>query len=275
MKLGIVVAYYRELQTIRDVLNAFEHIKTPFQVYLVEDCSPVSFQEIIDEYGDKPWFNHLRNEVNRGSAFGFNRGVKAALDDDCDLIAINDSDDIAYPDKFKLQIEAFENDPDLMLLGSAADMVDQDTDELLWQCSHPTDDKTIKRQHKLNSTFVHSTVVYRREVFEKVGFYREGVYMPDYDMLTRVLDAGCKAANLPDVLLRYNIRQDSQSVSRPKKLIRSRMAIQLRYFNLLNIWCYVGLARSCLAYLMPGKSTTQIKAFIFQNLHQKVATENK
>ena len=275
MKLGIVIAYYRELSTIRGVLNAFEHINTPFSVYLVEDCSPISFQEIIDEYGDKPWFNHLRNEVNQGCAFGFNRGVKAALADNCDLIAINDSDDIAYRDKFRLQIEAFKADPDLMVLGGAADMVDQDTDELLWKCYHPSSDSEIKRQHKLNSTFVHSTVVYRREVFEKVGFYREDAYMPDYEMLTRVLDAGCKAGNLPQVVLRYNIRQDSQSVSRPKRLIRSRMATQIRYFHLFNIWCYIGLARSCIAYLMPGSSTTTIKKFVYRNLHPADVADNE
>ena len=237
MKLGIVIAYYQELQTIDAVLDAFKHIEVPFNVYLIEDCSPKSVQPILDKWGDKPWFKYMSNEVNKGCPFGLNRGVKAALADGCEFIAINDSDDIAYANKFKLQLALLENDPELMLVGGAADMVDQDTDELLWRCYHPTTNKVIHRQHRLNSTFIHSTVVYRASLFEDVGFYKEDAYMPDYEMLTRIVHKGHKAANVPDVVMRYNIRQDSQSVLRPARLIRSRIATQVRYFDLFNVWC--------------------------------------
>ena len=64
--------------------------------------------------------------------------------------------------------------------------------------------------------------------------------------------------------MRYNIRQDSQSVLRPARLIRSRMATQVRYFDPFNVWCYVGLARSCLAYMMPGKSVTRLKTWFYK-----------
>lgn len=264
MKLGIVIAYYQELQTIDAVLDAFKHIDVPFNVYLVEDCSPKPFQPVLDKWGNKPWFHHLSNEVNRGLPFGLNRGIKAALADGCEFIAINDSDDIAYPEKFKLQLELLEKDPDLMLVGGGADMVDQDTDELLWRCVHPTTNDAIHRQHRLNSTFVHSTVIYRAKIFEKVGFYREDAYMPDFEMLTRILHGGFKAANVPEVVMRYNIRQDSQSVKRPWRLIRSRMATQIRYFDFSNLWCYVGLTRSCLAYLLPGKTATRLKTWLYK-----------
>lgn len=264
MKLGIVIAYYQELQTIDAVLGAFKHIEVPFKVYLIEDCSPKPVQPILEKWGDKPWFTHLPNEVNKGCAYGFNRGVKAAIADGCEFIAINDSDDIAYPDKFKLQLALLESDPELMLVGAAADMIDQDTDELLWRCHHPTTNEAIQRQHRLNSTFIHSTVVYRAELFDKVGFYREDAYMPDYELLTRIVHSGYKTANIPEVMLRYNIRQDSQSVSRPARLIRSRMATQIRYFDPLNIWCYLGLARSCLAYMLPGKTSTRLKTWFYK-----------
>jgi len=262
MKLGIVIAYYQELQTIDAVLDAFKHIEVPFNVYLIEDCSPKSVQPILDKWGDKPWFNHLANEVNQGCAFGFNRGVQAALADGCEFIAINDSDDIAYPNKFKLQLEMLENDPELMLVGGAADMVDQDTDELLWRCYHPTESNQIHRQHRLNSTFIHSTVVYRADLFEKVGFYKQDSYMPDYELLSRILHQGFKVANVPEIVIRYNIRQDSQSVSRPARLIRSRIATQIRYFEPLNIWCYLGLMRSGFAYMLPGKTSTRLKTWV-------------
>ena len=264
MKLGIVIAYYQELQTIDAVLDAFKHIEVPFNVYLIEDCSPKSVQPILDKWGDKPWFKYLSNEVNKGCAFGLNRGVEAALADGCEFVAINDSDDIAYANKFKLQLALLESDPELMLVGGAADMVDQDTDELLWRCYHPTTNEVIRRQHRLNSTFIHSTVVYRASLFEDVGFYKEDAYMPDYELLSRIIHKGHKVANVPEVVMRYNIRQDSQSVSRPARLIRSRMATQVRYFDPLNIWCYLGLVRSCFAYMLPGKSSTRLKTWFYK-----------
>ncbi|MEM8839153.1 MAG: glycosyltransferase family 2 protein [Pseudomonadota bacterium] len=264
LKLGVVTAYHNEVETIGQVVKVIAATKTPFLFFLVDDCSTKPPHAVLEEYGDEPWFHYLRNEDNLGPVGSLNRGIKAALAEGVDLVAINDADDISYPNRFSDQLSAFTADPDLMIVGGGADMADHDTGRILWRCHHPSDDASIRRRNTINSTFVHSTVVYRRAVFEKVGFYDASQYALDYDMITRVLAAGCKAANVPSLVLRYNIRAGSMSLSRRRAQLASRLSVQLKHFNPLNWRSYWGITRSTLAFLVPRDSVNRMKMLLFR-----------
>lgn len=270
MTLAIVTTYYNEVETIDDVVAAIANAPSPFSFYLIDDCSSKPPENVIRQFGKEDWFHYLRNDKNKGPVFGLNRGIKAALADGAKFIAINDSDDISYKNRFPKQLEAFKNDPDLMIIGGGADFIDQETDKLLWNTQHPSDNETIHRKNKINSTFIHSTVMYRAQVFEKVGFYREGFYALDYEMITRVLAAGCKAANLPETVLKYNVRENSMSVSKRRTQIASRISVQLKHIELFNLWSLWGLVRSILAYVAPNKAASRIKAA----LHHRKTTSS-
>ncbi|MEP3266505.1 MAG: glycosyltransferase [Hyphomicrobiales bacterium] len=259
MTLAIVTTYYNEVETIDDVVTAIAKAPSPFALYLIDDCSSKPPENVLTRYGDEEWFHYFRNDENKGTVFGLNRGIKAALADGAKFIAINDSDDISYDNRFPKQLEALNNDPDLMIIGGGADFTDQETDQLLWNTQHPSDNANIHRRNKINSVFVHSTVIYRAEVFEKVGFYREGVYALDYEMITRLLATGCKAANLPETVLKYNVRENSMSVSKRRTQIASRLKVQLAHINIFNPWSLWGIVRSMMAYLTPDRMLSNLK----------------
>lgn len=268
MTLAIVSTYYNEVETIDEVVAAIAKAPSPFAFYLVDDCSSKPPENVLARYGDEDWFHYLRNDENKGPVFGLNRGIKAALADGAEFIGINDSDDISYENRFPEQLKALKSDPDLMIIGGAADFTDQETGQVLWNIQHPSDNETIHRNNKINSTFVHSTVTYRAEVFEKIGFYQEGVYALDYEMISRVLAHGCKAANLPETVLKYNVRENSMSVSKRRTQVASRLAVQLKHIKIFNLWSWWGICRSVLAYLAPNKAASNLKAA----LHQRKTT---
>lgn len=262
MTLAVVTTYYNEVETIGDVVDAIARTTSPFTFYLIDDCSSKPPENVLQRYYDAPWFHYLRNETNKGPVFSLNRGIKEALCNGASFVAINDADDISYDNRFEAQLKAFEADPQLMLIGGGADFTDQETGSLLWRTRHPTDNADIRRHNKINSTFVHSTVTYRACVFEKVGFYREGVYALDYEMITRVLGAGCKAANLPEPVLKYNVRPNSMSVSKRRSQVASRLSVQLEHFEPFNIWSHWGILRSMLAYIAPNNAASNTKTML-------------
>ena len=56
---------------------------------------------------------------------------------------------------------------------------------------------------------VHPTIVFRRDVWTKLGGYREFAPAADYDFLLRALEHSVPVANLPYVLLEYRIHSQS------------------------------------------------------------------
>ncbi|MDP1086604.1 amylovoran biosynthesis protein AmsE, partial [Klebsiella pneumoniae] len=51
------------------------------------------------------------------------------------------------------------------------------------------------------SPFNHMTVAYKKSVIDKVGGYQHHLYMEDYNLWLRVIGAGYKVGNHPNVLL--------------------------------------------------------------------------
>ncbi|MEP3233920.1 MAG: glycosyltransferase [Hyphomicrobiales bacterium] len=262
MTLAVITTYYNEVETIGEVVDAIAKTEAAFDLYLIDDCSTKPPSDVLERYGNEPWFHYLKNEKNMGPVFGLNRGIKKALENGATFIAINDSDDVTYDNRFPETLAAFNADPELMIVGGGADFTDHDTGELLWQTNHPSENDAIHRQNWLNSAFVHSTVTYRAEVFNKVGFYREGCYALDYDMITRVLTSGVKAANLPSIVLKYNVRENSMSVSKRRKQVSSRLSVQLRHFSLFNPLSWLGIIRSSLAYIAPNNAPSNAKTLL-------------
>lgn len=269
MTLAILTTYYNEVETIDEVVDAIAITPVPFTLYFVDDCSSKPPTNVLKRYGNEDWFHYMRNSENKGQVFGLNKAIKLAIANGAEFIAINDADDISYENRFTKQLQTFADDPDLMIVGGAADFTDQETGKLLWQTRHACDNKTIHRHNKINSTFIHSTVMYRASIFDEVGLYNEDAYANDYDMISRVLASGCKAANLPDVVLRYNIRDDSMSVSKRRTQVASRLRVQLKHIKPFDPWSLWGIMRSLIAYIAPNKAASNIKAafYCLKNKH--------
>lgn len=263
-KLAVVTPYHNDIETIEAVMDGLISNNVALEWYLVDDASSKPPTPILEKLKDSGWFTYIRNEDNIGGAASLTLGIKCAIAEGANLIAINDADDISYPNRFPEQIKAFEEDPDLMVIGGAADMVDFDTGELLWRAYHPETDSEIRRKNRLNAAFVHSTITYRSGVFEKCGDYRANTIAYDYDFISRVLSHGCKARNLSSCVLKYNIRRNSISVSKRRRQVSYRLKTQLRVFDPLNVWSYIGVARTIAAYMVSSSVTNSTKSLLYQ-----------
>jgi glycosyltransferase involved in cell wall biosynthesis len=117
------------------------------------------------------------------------------------FIARMDADDVALPDRLEKQLDFMLDNPDVTVCGTAAVLIDEQDRET--GLHRPvTGPRNVRILLDYATPLFHPTWLIRRGILEKVPGYRE-MYAEDYDFLARIVDAGGRLENIPDVGLRY------------------------------------------------------------------------
>jgi hypothetical protein len=131
-----------------------------------------------------------------------------------------DSDDVALPHRFEAQVRALRENPDVVVVGGAYDLIDA-AGRLLRREWPPEDDATLQNRCLAGATPICQPVaMIRRTAMEKVGGYDpQAPQAEDLDMWLRLGEIGTLTA-LPQVLLRYRQHADSISEMRADEQAR-------------------------------------------------------
>ena len=136
-----------------------------------------------------------------------NKAIKMAK---YDLIARMDADDISYSNRLEVQLgELLRRDLDLI----GCNIVRFTENKILDFSNYPTSTKAINKSIMYTSVIAHPTWLIRRDVFNRVGLYRDFYSCEDYDFLLRSRKKEIKMGNVKDVLLKYRVNQFSISNS--------------------------------------------------------------
>ena len=147
---------------------------------------------------------HVVTKPNTGLADTLNVGLEAARGE---LAARMDADDIAHPERLRRQVEEFEADPDLVLLGT---QIQRFGDQGRLSSSHfPESHHRIRRELlRGQHAMCHPSIMVRRAVALTCGGYWDYGVAEDWDLFLRLSEAG-SIANTPDVLLSYRFHDSS------------------------------------------------------------------
>lgn len=126
----------------------------------------------------------------------------------------HDSDDLSEPSKLATLVEVLESEPDIGGLGCDARYFDdQGADRGAPSIEH--DPRRIRQTFGTVNSMIHSATLFRRELLETVGGYRESFRtVDDYDLFARALLAGFWLANLPFPLHRIRLHAESVGSTR-------------------------------------------------------------
>lgn len=129
-----------------------------------------------------------------------NRGIGESR---APLIARMDADDIAMPDRLRLQLEFLESHGDYVAVGSNANVIDEDG-HYVFTTAQPLDDETL-RARLPKTPLIHPSSVFRKAAFEAAGKYCEQmITAQDTVLFNRLMQCG-KVANLAEPLIEYRI----------------------------------------------------------------------
>ncbi len=143
-------------------------------------------------------------------------------------IARMDSDDIALPDRCAKQLALFENDtasahPLALVSGTIAEF---DRGRITGLRSLPCRYEEILAFAQKRNPMNHMAVMLRRSAVLAVGNYHPIRGAEDYELWVRLLQAGYRAENLPDVLV--YARTDNGMIARRGGIAYARAALQLQ-----------------------------------------------
>lgn len=228
-KISVVMSVYNGSnfldQSIQAILN---QTFRDFEFIIIDDASTDETPEIIRYFANQDSrIRAFRNEKNIGPA-GFiknlNTGCKEARGK---YIARIDHDDISRKDRFQLQYDFLENNPDIFIVGAALRRVDE-TGNNLGEMRAPLDNDNIRNTMPKKISLYHPVIMFRKEFY--TDFYREKMrYCEDYDFYFRIMTDDLKMANLDECLLEYRILQNSLSREQDK-VIKNLFINQAKVF---------------------------------------------
>jgi hypothetical protein len=118
-----------------------------------------------------------------------------------------DADDLSHPERFARQVEFLASHPEVQVLGTAAELCDEEG-RLLSTVALPLDHDGLHARRYANTPVFHPSVMVRREVLERLGGYDERLLRAqDVDLWLRAFAAGVRFANLGEPLIRYRTRR--------------------------------------------------------------------
>ncbi len=201
---------------------------TDFEWVVVESPPHGCVAEVLAKTG-LPRVLHVRLAEPVTLAAGRNAAASASRGA---LLAVLDADDENAPDRLHRQVEYLTNHPDVDVLGGSLEVIDDD-DRRLGFRSYPLGHEAILRTMRRHNAIAQPTVMLRRSAWQAVGGYRdygEGA-CEDYELWSRLLRAGHRFANLPDVLLRYRVHAAANKAQRLRATLRDTLLVKREYWR--------------------------------------------
>ena len=229
---------------------------TPDEIVLVQDGELTEeLYAVIEEYKQKypAIVKSYALKQNQGLGKALNYGMEKCSNE---LIARMDTDDIAEPDRFKLQVQEFIKDKELALCGGQIAEFADNPNEITGYRNVPLKHNEILKFCKKRNPFNHVTVMFKKQAVQNVGDYQHMPYFEDYWLWVRMLKAGYKAKNIEQVLVRVRAGQDMIArrggLNYAKCIIRFERALhKIGIINIAEMIGYITL-RSIVSIMPEG-----------------------
>lgn len=210
-KLSVILPFYNSENTILRAINSIKNQSfTDFECILIDNNSTDKSIEIILKTikDDKRFI--LTKESKQGVVFASNKGSKLAKGE---YIARMDSDDECYKDRFEKQLNFLETNKNYGAVSGLVEFVGyKDTSKgfakyVEWVNSVNTYELILLKRF-IELPIINPSAVWRKEVSDKYGMYRESDLPEDYELWLRWLSKGVKIGKTNSMVLKW---YDSES----------------------------------------------------------------
>jgi glycosyltransferase involved in cell wall biosynthesis len=217
MGVSIITSYYnREDHVTESIQSLLDQTHEEFEILAIDDGSTDNTYMKLQEFND-PRLKVISHE-NMGIVKSFRKAINLAQ---YDYIAIHGSGDISFPNRIKKQSDFLDQHSDIGLVTCNVEnysMLDHSTRILKFEID--SENRMTQKLLKKNY-FTQGEVMFRKDVYEKVGGYREFfTYAQDRDLWLR-MSLETKFAKVDEVLYRRYLLADGVSGSPQKRFLQT------------------------------------------------------
>jgi glycosyltransferase involved in cell wall biosynthesis len=261
----IVTSTYGHEKYLRKTIESVLNQDYPNIEYIViNDGSPDGTEEILKSYGTR---FHWETQKNMGEVPTLNRAIAMAKGD---LIGKLSSDDYLYPTCVSEIVDRFVNDPELIVVYTDFDIVDEN-DFLIETMVKPDFDGVLAVRDHL--CLPGTGTLFRKEIFEKIGgFYTNFRILFDMDFWWHASLRG-KIIRLPATLSAYRQHGTSQSQGGSRMAKETVQCVRRFYsipdlptrFKRIKSDAFSNAFYAAAMYASTGKDMKQCKQYLIRS----------
>lgn len=233
-------------------------------VIVVDGPVPEPLEKSIKEVEESiPTVTAIWQKENKGLGHALNIGMKACSNE---LVARMDADDISASDRFEKQIAYMKTYPEIAVCGGQISEFIDSPENIVAHRMVPLNSIDCLNYFKDRDPLNHMTVMLRKSAVMDVGNYLPWHLDEDTYLWGRLLKAGYKIANLPDILVNVRVGKEMYARRGGWKYFKSDSKI-LKWkldngFLSNSRFFYNYMARFGVQVLMPNS----LRAWIFKKL---------
>jgi len=272
-RVAVLIPVFQAQDELEQTLKSLRNSSIPATVFVVDDGSSPPIAIPADD--TLPVVRLLRLPRNQGIVGALNAGIEAARQEGFEFIARLDAGDFATPNRLALQISWLEAHPRCMLVGSDAEVRDEEG-AYCFTIQPPRNPVMLAQALHERAWLLHPSVMFRASVFDELGLYSNTYEAAeDYELFLRIARRH-EIGVIPEPLLIYVLRSGSISARKSRIQMISRLRIQRNYFDWWNWHHYYGMLRTCGSLLMPRWVKHPLKTrFLYSRLPGVTSSNGK
>ncbi len=205
-KVSVILPFFNADSSLSRAIEsiASQSLKN-FECILINNNSTDKSVEIAKSWTEKDKRFILIHEKNQGVAFASNAGSEKAQGK---YIARMDADDWSYPNRLELQSDFLDVNPHYGAISGLVEYVSHSENTKGFANYVDWVNSIQSYSEILNNRFVelpivNPTAMWRKDVAEKHGMYKQGDFPEDYEMWLRWLNEGVKIKKLSETVLKW------------------------------------------------------------------------
>lgn len=271
LKFSVIMSIYKNdnPEYLQVALDSIIHqTQVPDEIVLIADGPvPQSLIDVVDK--TKARFADLHayyQDKNRGLGGALRIAVEKAQ---YDYLARMDSDDISLLDRFEKQMKCFEEDRELAVVGGMITEFVDSPKHVVSKRILPLDDSGIKGFMQSRCGVNHVTVVMKKSELLRAGNYQQDFKQEDYFLWARMIEAGCKFRNIPDIVV--NVRSGRDQFARRGGMGYYKDVLALNKWmwqhGLISLpkMIYNDMVRGTVQFLLPNS----VRTWVYQRFLRK------
>jgi len=224
---SVVMAVYNESDCVGVAIESILNQSfTDFEFIIVNDGSTDSTLDIIKSYHDKRIV--IISHENKGLTISLNLAISVA---EGLYIARQDADDISHSKRLEKQVDYFAKNDSVVLLGTRARVISGNN---ILFFSKYYDNQYISDNLVYRNLLIHSSVMFKKDKFIKVGCYNEKyITSQDYDAWIRLSKVG-SVSIINEILVDRSVRK--KSISAKSMFSQCKNSFFIRQDNVVSVF---------------------------------------
>ncbi|HEY9704612.1 MAG TPA: glycosyltransferase family A protein [Allocoleopsis sp.] len=200
---SVIIPVYNGAKFLKDAIaNVKSQNYHPLEIIIVDDGSTDETAIIAQSFGEQIIYIY---QENKKAASARNKGLKIAKGE---LMAFLDVDDLWSENKLNQQVKYLETNTDIEVVTGLLQRVVIDENK---QILEEFDEKSL--------TVSCSTALYRKYVFEKVGYFDEVLKQnEDTDLFMRLRENNIKIGIIEEILLYYRRHKTNTTLNQDENM---------------------------------------------------------